>query len=164
MLRLSNNGKVKIEQITNGCKVISKTNNSTPGAFKIFNVKPHSTYHVKINYGSYKGKIILWVATMKNTKIEFNGRICMNRKHSSVDHYFRNGIHTKVKIGFLFLQPKIGDYYELQSINIIESNKSNSKKRLAIVVPYRDRLEHLTQFVPHMDKFLNTSNTVFRTI
>ena len=27
--------------------------------------------------------------------------------------------------------------------------------KLAIIVPYRDREEHLAQFVPHMDKFLS---------
>ena len=27
--------------------------------------------------------------------------------------------------------------------------------KLAIIVPYRDREEHLARFVPHMDKFLS---------
>ena len=31
--------------------------------------------------------------------------------------------------------------------------------RLAIIVPYRDREEHLAQFVPHMDKFLSNKNS-----
>ena len=30
--------------------------------------------------------------------------------------------------------------------------------KLAIIVPYRDREEHLARFVPHMDKFLSERN------
>ena len=30
--------------------------------------------------------------------------------------------------------------------------------KLAIIVPYRDREEHLARFVPHMDKFLSDAD------
>lgn len=152
---LLNNGKVKIEKYNGGHKIISRMGKSTPGAYRIFNVKPYTTYHIKVNYGSYTGKVLLWVATIKNANIEFNGRICLNRKHSSIDHYFTNGKHNKIKVGLLFSQPNIGDYYEIKNITLTESNKSNKKKRLAVIVPYRDRYEHLKQFIPHMDKFLD---------
>ncbi len=34
--------------------------------------------------------------------------------------------------------------------------------KLAIIVPYRDREEHLSQFVPHMEKFLSKQNIDFK--
>ena len=34
--------------------------------------------------------------------------------------------------------------------------------RLAIIVPYRDREEHLAQFVPHMDKFLSNKEIDYK--
>ena len=36
------------------------------------------------------------------------------------------------------------------------------KPKLAIVVPYRDREEHLAQFVPHMDKFLSDRDIPYK--
>ena len=34
--------------------------------------------------------------------------------------------------------------------------------KLAIIVPYRDREEHLAQFVPHMDKFLSNRDIPYK--
>ena len=34
--------------------------------------------------------------------------------------------------------------------------------KLAIIVPYRDREEHLAQFVPHMEKFLSQQDIDFK--
>ena len=34
--------------------------------------------------------------------------------------------------------------------------------KLAIIVPYRDREEHLAQFVPHMEKFLSDKKIDFK--
>ena len=36
------------------------------------------------------------------------------------------------------------------------------KPKLAIIVPYRDREEHLAQFVPHMDKFLSDRDIPYK--
>ena len=36
------------------------------------------------------------------------------------------------------------------------------KPKLAIIVPYRDREEHLEQFVPHMDKFLSDRDIPYK--
>ena len=36
------------------------------------------------------------------------------------------------------------------------------KPKLAIIVPYRDREEHLAQFVPHMEKFLSDKEIDFK--
>ncbi len=36
------------------------------------------------------------------------------------------------------------------------------KPKLAIIVPYRDREEHLAQFVPHMDKFLSNREIPYK--
>lgn len=44
-------------------------------------------------------------------------------------------------------------YYEALSDNGV-----GSKKRLAVVVPFRDRFEELLQFVPHMTKFLSAQH------
>lgn len=38
---------------------------------------------------------------------------------------------------------------------------SSNKKRLAILVPFRDRFEELLEFVPHMYRFLNRQNIPF---
>lgn len=35
---------------------------------------------------------------------------------------------------------------------------NKKKKRLAIIVPFRDRFEELLQFVPHMNKFLSAQH------
>jgi hypothetical protein len=34
--------------------------------------------------------------------------------------------------------------------------------KLAIIVPYRDREEHLARFVPHMEKFLSDKKIDFK--
>jgi hypothetical protein len=73
--------------------------------------------------------------------------LCFNSKH-----------HNKIKIGLLFVNPQKKQFVEIKDILISETNKSNSKKRLAILVPYRDREVHLKQFIPYMNKFLKHFN------
>ena len=34
--------------------------------------------------------------------------------------------------------------------------------KLAIIVPYRDREEHLSRFIPHMEKFLSDKNIQYK--
>ncbi|XP_068625602.1 beta-1,4-galactosyltransferase 7 [Battus philenor] len=41
------------------------------------------------------------------------------------------------------------------------SSQRQYKKKLAIIVPFRDRFEELLEFVPHMYKFLNKQNIFF---
>ncbi|NIO44191.1 MAG: hypothetical protein GTN36_01385, partial [Candidatus Aenigmarchaeota archaeon] len=40
----------------------------------------------------------------------------------------------------------------------MESNKEDKHKRLAIIIPYRDRFEHLKQFMPYMVNYLKGYN------
>jgi hypothetical protein len=47
---------------------------------------------------------------------------------------------------------------------IIRYNNENTMKKLCIVVPYRDREEHLNKFIPHMEKYMNESEDVLYTI
>ncbi|KOB74033.1 putative beta-1,4-galactosyltransferase [Operophtera brumata] len=41
------------------------------------------------------------------------------------------------------------------------ASKDTAKKRLAILVPFRDRFEELLEFIPHMFTFLNKQNIPF---
>lgn len=160
-MELSKNGKVEIEKYNNYHKIICKQTKSTPGSYKVFNVKPNTVYYIKINYGNFNGKPIIWVATFKNKNIEFHNRICFNRKHGNVDLYIvtpNDEKINKIKVGVLFVEPKIDHFYEIKNIIVKESNKS-SKKKLAIIVPYRDRMEHMKTFIPYMNKYLNNFNS-----
>ncbi|CAF4838907.1 unnamed protein product [Pieris macdunnoughi] len=48
-----------------------------------------------------------------------------------------------------------------ESQNLRISAKTLDKKKLAIIVPFRDRFEELLEFVPHMYKFLKKQNILF---
>ncbi|XP_045455387.1 beta-1,4-galactosyltransferase 7 [Melitaea cinxia] len=68
-----------------------------------------------------------------------------------------------VCLGFTFI---MGCF--LASLPIVPSEYTNlqitstlSKKKLAIIVPFRDRFDELLEFVPHMYKFLNKQNIPF---
>lgn len=58
-------------------------------------------------------------------------------------------------------------YHKARSSELLKSNydaslgrqgSMNGKKKLAIIVPFRERFEELLQFVPHMNEFLGGQN------
>lgn len=42
--------------------------------------------------------------------------------------------------------------------NVPSESHSNRNKKLAVIVPFRDRFDELLEFVPHMHMFLNNKS------
>jgi hypothetical protein len=99
-------------------KVISKQNGSTPGIYKIFNVKPNTNYKINLlGYTSGNSFNTLWISTIDNELISNNDIIRTN------ELIYRNKNNTKIKIGILFKRTKINQYYTINDILIEEINE-----------------------------------------
>ena len=110
------NNKVKV--VDN--RVIVYQNYSTPGVYKIFNVNRNTKYRIILE--GYEGLINtkLWIADMNNRKIYF-------KNISNMDIIYHNFNYNRIKVGVLFSGNfKIGDYYKLQDIKIIENLKNTN--------------------------------------
>jgi hypothetical protein len=131
---------------------------STPGIYKIFQVHPMKTYRIVLDYKRFKGNIRLWISDMNNKPLLFNPQFFLkNRTEILETSYFAKCAHT-IKIGLLFVDPQKDQYFEIVKIKIQECNKPTSIKTLAIIVPYRNRFEHLKRFVPEMRNYLTKFN------
>jgi len=132
------------------------------GAYTLHNVVPDSTYKVTIDYGDFKGKVKLWIVTEGDKVTDYGPHnILTDKQRRSLKYCFHSGRSKKAKIGFIFTDKKRDNYFQIRSINIEMINKpekSIPEKKLAIIVPYRDRESHLKQFIPHMKKYLKNFN------
>ncbi len=135
-------------------KVYPDLSTGVSGAYTMFDVEPNATYQMKMKYYKSKGDVRLWIASDKNKVIVFNPEMSLVKIRKHMDLCFNTDDIKKIKVGLLFNKPKSGNFFELEFINIKRVNIPTPKKRLAIIVPYRDRLEHLNTFIPFMDEYL----------
>jgi hypothetical protein len=155
-MQLYKNKKVKIIKNKNSWLVEPMQTTSTPGSYQVFDTVPQNTYKVTVFYNNFEGTVKLWIADINNKLINFNQnlRSGLNR----VEIYFHNNKNSQIKIGLLFVNPEPENFYELEKINMELVNIPDNKKRLAIIVPYRNRIGHLKQFIPYMQKYLSGFN------
>lgn len=114
-------------------KIISGRNESTPGIYGIFNVKPNIMYKIKfLGYspGNKKGKA--WIATRSNKKLFYE---TIDEPESEI--FYENENERYLKIGILFSNPRINDHFYLKEISItplkyfIPTNSSTKIKKIS---------------------------------
>lgn len=143
-----------IKQTGKGYSVRTRQTDGTHGIYTIHEVDRKSLYHVSIEYGEFNGNIYLWIADEENNIIEFNPRYSLSKNWKTLEYYINTEKHKKLKIGLMIDKPTKDSYFEFVSIKLKKANIPTKNKRLAIIVPYRDRLEHMKEFVPYMDNYL----------
>jgi hypothetical protein len=115
MFRLNN----RVKMIDN--RVISCQNYSTPGVYKIFNVKINTEYRIILEGYVGLSNTKLWIADMYNNKIYF-------KNIDDKEIIYKNKQYQYLKIGILFSGNfKIGDYYIINDIKLIENTIKNGE-------------------------------------
>lgn len=72
-------------------------------------------------------------------------------------NFKNNGINYLAGLDYCTCSTKTQQLYRGESKNELENKQTqntNVFQRLAVIVPFRDRFEELTEFVPHMHRFL----------
>jgi hypothetical protein len=140
----------------NGKTYIVRTRQAdgTHGIYTIHEVDKRSIYHVTIEHGEFHGDIRLWISDEENNVVEFSPKYALSKSWKTLDYYINTGKLKKLKIGLMFHKPTNDDFFEFISVKLKKANLPTKNKRLAIIVPYRDRLEHMKEFVPHMNEYL----------
>jgi len=154
---LIKNKKVQIKMQAESYLVRCRQMQSTPGAYAFFDLKKNTVYRILVNHGKFNGNVRLWIATPKNKPILFHPKFFLRTRHK-LEYSFNSGNFERVKIGLLFVNPALNNFYFLKDIKVEEINKPPPKRRLAILVPYRDRKIHMTKFVPYMNNYLKGFN------
>jgi len=121
-------------------KIESNQNNSSPGIYINHTIEPNTTYLITANgyVPENNGPVILWILNSSNNQFYLK----------SIDYQLNNNLQYKLnngkgkyiaKIGFMFLNPKIGSIFYLNSIDITSQinnlPEKINKKRLMIIAP-----------------------------
>lgn len=110
-------------------KIISRQTGSTPGVYKIFNVIPNSIYKIDlIGYNSGNSRNSLWISSLNNNLIS------NNIITDSSNIYYYNRRYDKIKIGILFRNTKVNDYFLLDDINV-SKKETEQKDTLPTEIP-----------------------------
>lgn len=148
-------GMVQVSNHKGLQRVQCEQTEGTPGIYTLCDVEPNSFYHIIVNHGHYDGDAQLWILDEKNKVMEFSPKFKLSSRWRALEYCLNVKNNKKLKIGVLFNKPTLNDYFEIRSIDIQKVNVPHPlRKRLAIVVPYRNRLEHMKEFIPHMSKYL----------
>lgn len=109
-----------------GEKIIALKEGSTPGIYKIFDVKDNTNYNIcleNFNKGNTK-LLLLWIADLNSKLISIN-------KITQIDELkFNNKLHKKIKIGILFKSHNRGDYFFLKNIELLPIEKNLQKQEI----------------------------------
>jgi len=103
-------------------EVRSKQHGSTPGAYIVQNgLVPGASYLIKAtgkNLSTSCTQVRLWIGEYKKKTISFdpnNKLVGTDTTPGTVSFTWTNTNYTRVKVGFLFVNPQSGDLYVLNS-------------------------------------------------
>jgi cellulose synthase/poly-beta-1,6-N-acetylglucosamine synthase-like glycosyltransferase len=121
--------KTNQKVIINENAITANQNYSTPGIYKVFDIKLNTTY--KINFVNFdknnSGELLLWIATLASKTIRM-----IDIDNNTIPFIYENRKYPKIKIGILFKSPNIGDTFILDNI-IVEKYTTNDK--ISVVIP-----------------------------
>jgi len=130
-MNLYKNQNVDIIQENSNYKIVSKQNNSSPGIFIFYTFEPDTNYNIIIKGKvpeNYKKPVVLWILNCINEKFILKS-IDYQLNNGDINYLLKNGSGKyKGKVGLMFFEPNINDYFYLYSIQIIDI--SNNKQFL----------------------------------
>jgi len=150
-MNLYKNQNVDIIKEDLNYKIISKQNRSSPGIFIYYTFEPNTNYNIIIRgkvQDNYKKPVILWILNINNNKFILKS-IDYKLNNGDITYLLQNGIgRYTAKVGLMFFEPNIGDFFYVYSIQITNisdniQNKINNKKLnknlITIIMPTLNR-------------------------
>jgi hypothetical protein len=128
-------------------KIVSKQNKSTPGIYFYVNIEYGKTYIFNLKYiiKSNKKIIKLWFTFENNVLIKTFDK--KNKKE--FNKMVISNLNTKIKIGILFVNPKMDDEILIKKItfqpNSLESEEQQTNKLIIDEKLYLDRIKNLPE-------------------